>query len=119
MGDHTGWRRLATLLAKKHGSAPLAAAKEFQFRARSLQTTTYAKIIYIVTGLALGALWPAAKADAVRTEFETGFALRLRTNKSCVHQNSRYLAVVTVRLLLVGTLRAVVLAVGDAEARFA
>ena len=84
-----------------------------------LQTAADAKIIIMVAGLAFGVLWSAAKADAAPTEFETGFALRLRTNKSCVHQNSRYLAVVTFRLLVVGTRRAVVLAVGDAEARFA
>ena len=84
-----------------------------------VQTAAYAQIVHMVAGLALGALWSAAKAAAVRTEVETGFALRLRTNKSCVHQNSRYLAVVTFRLLVVGTRRAVVLAVGDAEARFA
>ena len=84
-----------------------------------LQTAADAKIINMVAGLTLGLLWPAAKADAARTEFETGFALRLRTNKSCVHQNSRYLAVVTFRLLVVGTRRAVVLAIGDADARIA
>ena len=86
-----------------------------------LQTAAYAKIINMVTGLTLGLLWPAAKADAARTEFETGFALRLRTNKSCVHQNSRYPAVVTflylLLLLLVDTLHAVVFAIRDAFAR--
>ena len=77
----------------------------------------------MVAGLTLGLLWPAAKADAVRTEFEMGFALRLRTNKSCVHQNSSYPAVVTflylLLLLLLDTLHAVVLAIGDADARIA
>ena len=77
----------------------------------------------MVAGLTLGLLWPAAKADAVRTEFETGFALRLRTNKSCVHQNSRYPAVVTflylLLLLLLDTLHAVVLAIVNADARIA
>ena len=84
-----------------------------------LQTAAYAKIILVVAGLTLRGLWSAAKAAAVRTEFETGFAFRLRTNKSCVRQNIRSLAVVTFRLLLVGTLRAVVFAIGDAEARHA
>ena len=73
----------------------------------------------MVAGLAFSVLWSAAKADAVPTEFETGFALGLTTNKSCIHQNSRYLAVVTFRLLVVGTRRAVVLAIRDAETRHA
>ena len=77
----------------------------------------------MVAGLTLRGLWSAAKAAAARTEFEMGFALRLRTNKSCVHQNSSYPAVVTflylLLLLLVDTLQAVILAIGDAEARHA
>ena len=88
-----------------------------------LQTAAYAQIVHMVTGLTLRGLWPAAKADAARTEFEAGFAFRLRTNKSGVHQNSSYPAVVTflylILLRLVDTLRAVVLAIGDADARIA
>ena len=72
------------------------------------QTAADTKIILVVAGLAFRGLRPAAEADAVRTEFETGFALRLRTNKSGVHQNSSYPAVVAflylLLLLLVATL---------------
>ena len=88
-----------------------ARTKEFQSVLSLLQTAAYAKIILIVAGLAFGGLWPAAKADAARTEFETSFALRLRTNESCVYQNLRLLTVVTgllLQLLLVDTFRAVV-----------
>jgi len=77
----------------------------------------------MVAGLTLRGLWSAAKAAAVRTEFEMGFALRLRTNKSCVHQNSSYPAVVTflylLLLLLLDTLHAVVFAIREAHARIA
>ena len=119
LGGHTGSRRGTALKAEEHRRAPPAAAKVFQSALSRLQTAAYAKIILIVARLTFRVLWSAAKADAARTDIETGFAFRLRTNKSCVHQNSRFLAVMTFRLLLDGTLRAVVLAIGDADARIA
>ena len=122
MGDHIYRRRRGALHAKKHRRASPARTEVFQFGLSLLQSAADAKIILIVAGLAFRGLWPAAQADAARTEFEAGFALRLKTNKS-VCQYLRLPAMLTflylLLLLLVDTLHAVVFATRDADARIA